>query len=70
VATDLDESSLLKEIGCGIVAESQESCSHALVRLARSADARAVLGDAGRRYARQNLDWSSLVPMYKEVLMG
>ncbi|MGH7769291.1 MAG: glycosyltransferase family 4 protein, partial [Candidatus Binatia bacterium] len=70
VATDLDESSILREVGSGIVSESQESFSQSLVRLAQSAEKRAELGEAGRRYARKNLDWSLLVPMYKEILMG
>jgi glycosyltransferase involved in cell wall biosynthesis len=70
VATELDESLILKESGSGIVSESEESFSQSLVRLAQSAEARAVLADAGRRYARENLDWSLLVPMYKEILMG
>jgi glycosyltransferase involved in cell wall biosynthesis len=70
VATDLDESFILKESGSGIVSESQESFSESLARLAQSAEKRAALGDAGRRYARENLDWSLLVPKYKEILMG
>jgi len=70
VATDLDESFIVKESGSGIVSGSEESFSQSLVRLAQSAEARAALADAGRRYARENLDWSLLVPKYKEILAG
>lgn len=68
VSTHLDESFILREAGCGIVCQSEENFSKALVELAQSADKRAALAKAGRAYARTNLDWSILVPMYKQIL--
>ena len=68
VSTDLDESFILREAGSGIVCKSEENFSKALVELAQSADKRAELANAGRAYARTNLDWSILVPMYKQIL--
>jgi glycosyltransferase involved in cell wall biosynthesis len=70
VSTDLDESFILREAGCGIVCQSKENFAEALVELAQSAEKRAELGKAGRTYAQANLDWSVLVPMYKDVLDG
>jgi glycosyltransferase involved in cell wall biosynthesis len=70
VARDLDESYILKEARSGIVCQSQEDFSAALVALARSAGRRAELADAGRAYAREYLDWSTLVPRYQEILAG
>jgi glycosyltransferase involved in cell wall biosynthesis len=70
VARDLDESYILKEARSGIVCQSQEDFSAALVALARSAGKRAEFADAGRAYARENLDWSALVPRYQEILAG
>jgi glycosyltransferase involved in cell wall biosynthesis len=70
VSRDLDESFVLKEAGCGVVCDSQDDFSGALVELARSAEKRAELGNAGRVYAQTKLDWSILVPIYKEILMG
>jgi len=70
VSTNLDESFILREACCGIVCHSEENFSKALVELAQSAEKRAELGKAGRTYAQTNLDWSVLVPMYKDVLGG
>jgi glycosyltransferase involved in cell wall biosynthesis len=70
VARDLDESYILKEARSGIVCQSQEDFSAALVALARSVGKRAEFADAGRAYARENLDWSALVPRYQEILAG
>jgi glycosyltransferase involved in cell wall biosynthesis len=70
VSRDLDESFVVTDAGCGIVCKSQEDFSRALVELARSAEKRAELGNAGRIYAQTNLEWSVLVPLYKEILMG
>jgi len=69
VARDLDESFVLKEAGCGVVCASQDDFSRALVELTQSAEKRAELGRAGIDYARAKLDWSVLVPIYKEILM-
>lgn len=70
VSTNLDESFILKEADSGIVCKSEEDFSKALVELAQSAERRAQLGRAGRTYAQAHLDWSVLVPMYKNVLNG
>lgn len=70
VSTSLDESFILREAGCGIVCKSGEDFSKALVELAQSAEKRAEFGKAGQSYAQARLDWSVLVPMYKEVLNG
>jgi glycosyltransferase involved in cell wall biosynthesis len=68
ISTNLDESFILKEAGSGIVCQSEENFSKALVALTQSADKRAALANAGRAYARTNLDWSILVLMYKQIL--
>jgi glycosyltransferase involved in cell wall biosynthesis len=69
VSRNLDESAILKEARCGIVCDSQAEFSQALVAMATCADKRAALGNAGLIYAQTNLDWSVLVPKYKEILM-
>ncbi len=68
VSRNLNESFVLREARSGIVCQSQEDFSKALVALARSADKRAELANAGRAYARAKLDWSVLVPIYKNIL--
>jgi glycosyltransferase involved in cell wall biosynthesis len=68
VSTDLDESFIVRETGCGIVCKSQEDFAQALVGLAQSAEKRAELGNAGRIYAKTHLDWSVLMPIYKDIL--
>jgi glycosyltransferase involved in cell wall biosynthesis len=68
VSRNLDESSILKEARCGIVCDSQDDFSQALVAMATCPEKRAELGNAGRAYAQANLDWSVLVPKYKEIL--
>lgn len=70
VSTALEESFIVKEARCGIVCGSREDFSGALVELARSAEKRIELGNAGRIYAKAKLDWSVLVPIYKDVLNG
>lgn len=70
VSTNLDESFILREARCGMVCKSQEDFSQALVALAQSPEKRSELGNAGRAYARKNLDWSVLIPAYKEILKG
>ncbi|MGH8546815.1 MAG: glycosyltransferase, partial [Gammaproteobacteria bacterium] len=70
VSTDLDESFILREVGSGIVCKSQEDFSRALAELAQSPEKRSELGDAGRNYAQKALDWSLLLPIYKNILMG
>jgi glycosyltransferase involved in cell wall biosynthesis len=70
VSTDLDESFILKEAQSGIVCQSKDDFTAALVGLARSPEKRFKLGSAGRTYARENLDWSLLLPMYRNILTG
>jgi glycosyltransferase involved in cell wall biosynthesis len=70
VARDLDESFILSEARCGVVCKTQEDFSRALVELARSGERRRELAMAGRSYAQTKLDWSVLVPIYKEILKG
>ncbi|HEX2930298.1 MAG TPA: glycosyltransferase [Candidatus Binatia bacterium] len=68
VSTNLDEGSILSEAHAGIVCQSQEDFSRALVELARSPERRAALGRAGKSYAEKKLDWSVLTPVYLELL--
>jgi glycosyltransferase involved in cell wall biosynthesis len=70
VSTRVDEASIIQESGSGFVCSSQEDFSRALVELAQSAEKRKALGIAGRNYAKANFDWSVLVPIYEEVLIG
>jgi len=70
VARDLDESFVITEANCGIVCKNQLDFTQALVELTRNKEKRASFGHAGRSYAERNLDWSVLVPIYKEVLMS
>ena len=68
VSTNLDEGSILREARSGIVCESQEDFSRALIELARSPEKRATLGRAGKSYAEKKLDWSVLTPAYMDLL--
>jgi glycosyltransferase involved in cell wall biosynthesis len=70
VSTDLDESFIVRETGCGIVCKSQEDFAEALVALAQSAEKRAELGNAGRTYAKRNLDLPTLASIYRDILNG
>jgi len=70
VSRNLDESFILREARSGIVCDSDAEFSQALVKLARCAEKRAAIGNAGRAYAQTNLDWSILIPAYKEILKG
>lgn len=70
VARDLDESFVVRDAGCGIVCQTQGDFTRALVELAQSKDRRVELGNAGKDYAREKLDWSVLVPAYKEILLS
>jgi glycosyltransferase involved in cell wall biosynthesis len=70
VARDLDESFVITEAGGGIVCKTQRDFTEALVELTRNKEKRSSLGKAGRSYAQTNLDWSVLVPIYKEILMS
>jgi glycosyltransferase involved in cell wall biosynthesis len=70
VSRNLNESFILREARSGVICQSQREFTETLVQLAASAQTRAQFGNAGRNYARENLDWSLLVPKYKEVLMG
>lgn len=68
VATNRDESCIVKEVSCGMVCDSPNEFGNALVEAARSAEARRELGVRGRRYAEANLEWSALVRKYEELL--
>ena len=68
VSRELDESFIIKEARCGIVCKTQRDFTEALVELARNEEKRVAFGEAGRCYAERNLDWSVLVPIYREVL--
>ncbi|HEV8724281.1 MAG TPA: glycosyltransferase [Candidatus Binatia bacterium] len=70
VSTHLDESFVLLDARCGVVCKSQEDFTEAVVELSRSAERRAELGNAGRSYAQEKLDWSVLIPAYKNILAG
>jgi glycosyltransferase involved in cell wall biosynthesis len=70
VSRELDESFIINEARCGIVCRTLEDFTGALVELTRNEEKRAAFGEAGRNYAKKNLDWSVLVPIYKEVLMS
>jgi glycosyltransferase involved in cell wall biosynthesis len=67
VSTDLDEAFIVRDAACGIVCHSTEEFARALIELARSAEARVQLGEAGRQYARAHLDWSLLARRYREL---
>jgi glycosyltransferase involved in cell wall biosynthesis len=68
VARNLDESVIIAETRCGVLSDSKQQFSDALVELAQCPEKRATLGNSGRVYAQNNLDWSVLVPIYKEIL--
>jgi glycosyltransferase involved in cell wall biosynthesis len=68
VSRELDESFIINEARCGIVCKTQRDFTEALVELARNEEKRASFGEAGRSHAERNLDWSVLVPIYKELL--
>jgi glycosyltransferase involved in cell wall biosynthesis len=70
VARNLDESLILTEARCGIVCNSVKDFSRALVDLAQSTEKRTELGNTGRAYAQSHLDWSVIVPIYKDILMS
>lgn len=68
VARNLDESFIVDEARCGVVCDSKQQFSQALAELAQSPEKRVSFGNSGRIYAQKNLDWSVLVPIYKEIL--
>lgn len=70
VSNELDESLIVRQAHCGLVCRSREDFSQVLVELARCPEKRAELANVGRTYAQTNLDWSVLLPIYKEILMG
>jgi glycosyltransferase involved in cell wall biosynthesis len=70
ISRNLDESFIVDEARCGVVCDSKQQFFEAIVELAQSSGKRAALGSAGRTYAQTNLDWSVLVPIYKEILKG
>jgi glycosyltransferase involved in cell wall biosynthesis len=70
VSNNLDESFIVKETMGGLVCDSRHDFARALVVLARSAEKRMDLGTAGRMYAQTKLDWSVLVPIYKDIIKG
>lgn len=59
---------IIKKARCGIICDSQEDFTKALVKLACSSEMRQELGRAGQRYASENLDWSILVKRYEQIL--
>ncbi len=70
VSTGAEETmaGLIREARCGIVCNSGEDFSGALVKLAQSPQLRQNLGEAGHRYASENLNWSMLIKHYEELL--
>ena len=70
VSRDLDESFIIREAACGIVSKTQADFIRAIVELAQSKPRRAAFGIAGKNYATQKLDWSVLVPAYKNLLLS
>jgi hypothetical protein len=40
------------------------------VDLAQSTEKRMELGNMGRAYVQSHLDWSVIVPIYKDILMS
>lgn len=70
VSRDLDEAAIIQEAGSGVVCNSAEEFSRTIVELAQSREKCRTLGDAGRVYAETKLEWSILVPIYKEILAG
>jgi glycosyltransferase involved in cell wall biosynthesis len=68
VSTQLDEGLILQEAGSGVLCESPETFSDALVELARSPGKRSALGQAGKQYAETHLEWSVLMPTYLQLL--
>ena len=69
VSTRVDEAFIVQKARCGVVCDSQEDFSRALVELAQSPERRIELGNAGRMYAEANLDWSILVRRYEKILV-
>ena len=68
VSRELDEGFIIREAGCGVLCKTQADFSRVLIELAQSDEKRRNLGHSGRNYARAHLDWSVLVPAYKEIL--
>jgi hypothetical protein len=65
-----EESFIVKEASCGIIARSQKDFAKALVESAQCAEMRTQLGKAGRIYVEANLDWSILMQRYGSILRG
>jgi glycosyltransferase involved in cell wall biosynthesis len=70
VSNNLDESFIVKETMSGFVCDSRQEFVRAVVVLAQSAEKRMDLGNCGRMYAQTALDWSVLVPIYKDIIKG
>jgi glycosyltransferase involved in cell wall biosynthesis len=68
VSRELDEGFIINEAGCGVLCKTQADFSLALIDLAQTDEKRRHLGHSGQNYARAHLDWSVLVPAYKEIL--
>jgi len=68
VSTQLDEGLILQEARSGVLCRTLEEFADALVELARSSEKRSTLGLSGKRYARQKLEWSVLMPGYLQLL--
>jgi glycosyltransferase involved in cell wall biosynthesis len=64
VATNVDESFLVREAGAGLIASSEREFIECLVRLARSPKLLRELGEAGRRFGIQH-DWDILARRYE-----
>jgi glycosyltransferase involved in cell wall biosynthesis len=63
---------VLQERGCGVVVESgnHEALAEAIARLASDEDARARLGAAGGRAARELFDPSEVVAAYERLYLS
>jgi glycosyltransferase involved in cell wall biosynthesis len=65
VATNVDESFLVREAGAGLIASSEREFIECLVRLARSPKLWRELGEAGRCFGVQH-DWDALARRYEQ----
>jgi glycosyltransferase involved in cell wall biosynthesis len=68
VATEVDEASFVLEAEAGRICRDEDAFSTALSELASSPELRGRLGEAGRRYARANLDWQAGLRTFRELL--
>lgn len=68
VSTGVDESFIVAEAKAGIITHSAQEFSGAVCDLVESARLRRELGDAGAKFAFENLEWEILVPKYRKIL--